>query len=308
MRLAVALALALPAASALAGVCEDAGRAAARRHGVPEALMLALARVESGRGATSHPWAMNVGGAGSFPETRAEAEARARRLVARGASFDLGCFQINHRWHGEAFASVEAMLDPAANADYAARFLTRLHAESGDWLTAAGHYHSRTPSLASRYRARVRSAMARLGGGDAPPSRHATRTARRPAERPETPRPAGGAIASSGRRVASVGDRPRTAGAATGERVAALSSAGNPSAAHDPPAEGTRRPVSSRPAPISVFLPRGAIVTFDARAPLLAGHAVPLIAGRPVPLLSPGRPAGATATAGTIAFAPERAR
>ncbi len=48
---------------------------------------------------------------------------------------DLGCMQINHHYHAEHFKSVEEMLDPRRNVDYAARFLTRLKSrhDTGRW-------------------------------------------------------------------------------------------------------------------------------------------------------------------------------
>ncbi|MEL6767250.1 MAG: hypothetical protein AAFP17_08720 [Pseudomonadota bacterium] len=99
---------------------------------------------------------MNASGTGSWFDTRSAALDSAARRLARGdRNFDLGCFQINHRWHGDAFPSLKAMIDPQTNADYAARFLRSLHSETGDWMTAAGLYHSRTPALARAYRARV---------------------------------------------------------------------------------------------------------------------------------------------------------
>ncbi len=41
-------------------------------------------------------------------------------------SIDVGCMQINLRAHPAAFASIDDAFDPAANADYAARFLRDL--------------------------------------------------------------------------------------------------------------------------------------------------------------------------------------
>jgi soluble lytic murein transglycosylase-like protein len=80
---------------------------------------------------------------------------------ARGArSYDVGCFQINYRWHGQHFASLDQMFDPDANAAYAARFLSELYAEFGDWSRAAGAYHSRTPVLSPRSTASVSTAFA----------------------------------------------------------------------------------------------------------------------------------------------------
>ncbi|MEO1775309.1 MAG: lytic transglycosylase domain-containing protein [Pseudomonadota bacterium] len=165
-------------------MCRQAGEAAAVEHGVPEPLMRAIAMVETGRRVegtvTAWPWSLNVEGAGQFLPNRAALEQAVSRLAqTRRTSFDVGCFQINYRWHGDAFSTAAAMVDPRQNARYAARFLASLASESGDWLTAAGHYHSRTPALAARYRARVRQALANLGSGPsslAPPSSADART------------------------------------------------------------------------------------------------------------------------------------
>jgi hypothetical protein len=131
-------------------------------------VLRALTRTETGRARGGKlepwPWTVNVEGAGRWFDTRAEAEGFIAREQARGArSFDVGCFQINHRWHGEAFASVSQMFDPRANADYAARFMAGLHAETGDWSRAAGFYHSRTPEFFGRDRARFEKIMASAG-------------------------------------------------------------------------------------------------------------------------------------------------
>jgi hypothetical protein len=155
-------------APTLGQVCLAAADAAADEHGVPRAVLRALTRTETGRARGGKlepwPWTVNMEGAGHWFESRAEAEAYVASERARGArSFDVGCFQINHRWHGEAFASVSAMFDPRANADYAARFMAGLHAETGDWGRAAGFYHSRTPEFFGRYRARFEKIMADAG-------------------------------------------------------------------------------------------------------------------------------------------------
>lgn len=68
---------------------------------------------------------------------------------------DIGCFQINSRWHGAAFTSVDQMFDPVENALYAARYLRRLHAEMGSWSAAIAAYHSRDPVRGQAYLDRV---------------------------------------------------------------------------------------------------------------------------------------------------------
>lgn len=138
-------------------LCERATRIASRETGVPEDLLLAIALTETGRGAAGSrrpwPWALNLGGPGFWLDTRAEAEAQLRKAQQDGrTNIDIGCFQLNLRWHGAAFASPASMFDPLQNARYAAEFLRQLHAEFGDWERAIGAYHSRTPELAARYR------------------------------------------------------------------------------------------------------------------------------------------------------------
>ncbi|MEP5154365.1 transglycosylase SLT domain-containing protein, partial [Planktotalea sp.] len=79
----------------------------------------------------------------------------ALELIAKGErSFDLGCFQLNYRWHGAEFVSLDQMISPKENALYAAKFLKALYAEFGDWTEAAGAYHSRTEEHAKAYKAR----------------------------------------------------------------------------------------------------------------------------------------------------------
>lgn len=92
-------------------------------------------------------------GEGHWFENRDAALAYVFENYNRGArSFDIGCFQINFRWHGENFNSIEDMFDPTANAQYAAKFLNDLHTETGDWSAAAGAFHSRTEAEATGYR------------------------------------------------------------------------------------------------------------------------------------------------------------
>ena len=157
------LALGLPAPPARAALCDAAAEAAARAARVPLSVMRAITRVETARARDPWPWTVNVEGQGHWFETRAEAETFVARAMAGGArSIDIGCFQINHRWHGAAFGSISEMFDPQRNAAYAARFLRALHDESGDWSVAAGWFHSRTPERARRYRARVERLRAAL--------------------------------------------------------------------------------------------------------------------------------------------------
>jgi hypothetical protein len=143
---------------AASGACLRAALDAATRHQVPAAILVTIARAETGFGPDREPWpwTLNAAGKGQHFATRDALLHALRDRRAKGeTNLDIGCFQLNFRWHGHAFASLDAMTDPARNADHAARFLRRLFDETGDWKAAAGAYHSRTPPLAASYVARL---------------------------------------------------------------------------------------------------------------------------------------------------------
>lgn len=142
-----------------AHICDRAAQLAARSAQMPASVLRAITRVETGRPKSGQlrpwPWTVNVAGKGYWFDSQQQALAFVKTQLRKGAtSFDLGCFQINYKWHGDQFHSIDDMMDPASNALYAAQFLQKLYVESGDWTMAAGAYHSRTPHYANKYRAR----------------------------------------------------------------------------------------------------------------------------------------------------------
>lgn len=152
-------------------VCRAAAEKASRQTGVPLSVLQAISLTESGRkgsqGFSAWPWTLNIEGRGEWLPDRASALKMAQATLASGIrSFDVGCFQVNYRWHGEAFASLSDMMDPETNALYAAQFMAGLYGEAGNWSAAAGMYHSRTPEHANRYRKTFDRHLATLG--DAP--------------------------------------------------------------------------------------------------------------------------------------------
>ena len=145
--------------------CRIAIAAAEQAVAIPPLLMVAIGKVESGRrdpatgAVVAWPWTINAEGQGSYYESKAQAIAAVRALQARGVqSIDIGCMQINLMHHPNAFASLDQAFDPSANATYAAHFLNDLHAQSNDWLHAAGQYHSSTPELGAAYQTQVAAA------------------------------------------------------------------------------------------------------------------------------------------------------
>ncbi len=159
-------------------VCRQAIAAAERAHGIPAHLLAAIARVESGRRDQTSgtfnpwPWTINMDGEGSFYDSREQAVAAARAMRPHVAvSIDVGCMQISLVHHPDAFASLAQAFDPAANADYGARFLLQLYQTAGSWPKAVGLYHSATPELGQDYQRKVYAAWPeeqRLAGGIVP--------------------------------------------------------------------------------------------------------------------------------------------
>ncbi len=149
------------------GPCQAAARQAAHQTGVPEAVLLAISIAETGRSKAGSlqpwPWAMNTGGESHWFNSADDLYLAAEAVLRDGkTNVDLGCFQLNYRWHAAGFASLDQMIDPVENARYAAGFLADLYAETGDWALAAAAYHSRTPEYAAQYQARFETILASL--------------------------------------------------------------------------------------------------------------------------------------------------
>lgn len=135
--------LAVGAAKAAANPCEPEILRAADRYGVPAGILYAVGLTETGKKGSLQPNALNIEGKAVFPRSRGEALATFENARRQGKTLiDLGCMQINHRYHGDHFRSVEDMLDPHGNVDYAARFLVSLHARHMTWSMAVARYHA----------------------------------------------------------------------------------------------------------------------------------------------------------------------
>ena len=148
-------------------ICDHAAAYAAERSGVPISVLQAISLTETGRKRNGvlrpWPWTVNMEGKGVWFDTEDEARAFVYKNYKEGArSFDVGCFQINYKWHGHEFSSIEEMFQPNPNALYAAKFLFKLYREKGDWSAAAGAYHSRTQKYADKYEVQFNTYRAAL--------------------------------------------------------------------------------------------------------------------------------------------------
>lgn len=132
-------ALAAPSRPAL---CEAAAQEAAAKTGVPLSVLRAIMLTVSGRnseaGLVPWPWTVGAEGQRVWFETADDARGYAyQQLKAGQQALGLGCFQVDYGKYGSEFASLEDMLTPRINAEFAASLLLSLQARTGGWGNAA---------------------------------------------------------------------------------------------------------------------------------------------------------------------------
>lgn len=141
-----------------------------QKFALKENLLSTISLVETGRynpdhplGVNPWPWTVASSKGSTYHKNKKEALADIKNLQAQGIkSIDVGCMQINLKFHGDAFANVEEALEPAKNTAYAASYLKRLYGSTGSWGKAATAYHSGSPDKALKYEEKLISAWRRL--------------------------------------------------------------------------------------------------------------------------------------------------
>ena len=155
-------------AQASPGVCESEITAAAAKYQIPAGILYSVGLTETGRKGSLQPFAMNIEGKAYFESSADAVLQRFSAARAQGAKLiDLGCMQINYYFHGENFSSPNEMLDPRKNVEYAARFLSNLHARHETWTMAVARYHAgpNNDPAQKKYVCRVISNLVATGYG-----------------------------------------------------------------------------------------------------------------------------------------------
>ena len=143
-------------------MCTDETARLERSEKIPKHLLTAISLVETGRWQKTSkeiiawPWTVTANGRGQHFDSREEALAEIEFLRTEGVrNIDVGCMQINLKYHENAFETLSQALDPKANTKYAASFLKKLYASKKNWMKAAGAYHSSTPDKNLKYRSKL---------------------------------------------------------------------------------------------------------------------------------------------------------
>lgn len=150
------------AAEKIAKLCTNQTSSLEQSEEIPAHLLTAISLTETGkwqkgsREILAWPWTVTAHGRGQHFETKEEAQMEVEILMTTGVrNIDVGCMQINLKYHDEAFESLSEALDPKANTAYAAKFLKKLYAQKKDWMQAVGAYHSSTPDKNLKYRTKL---------------------------------------------------------------------------------------------------------------------------------------------------------
>lgn len=123
-----------------------------RLYNIPTGLLKAVSKIES----EYNPLALNDGLKTHKFKTKEEVIDRISYLIQVGkTNFDVGCMQINYRWHSKNFTSPEEMLDVTWNVRYAASLIAGLYKDHGSWQAAIRHYHSYEPKFYKIYSKKI---------------------------------------------------------------------------------------------------------------------------------------------------------
>jgi hypothetical protein len=105
----------------------------------------------------AHPWTISLnfpqGNKAFYLKDRTTAEKKLKELLSKGyKNIDIGCGQINYKWHVHNKLDLDKIFDPKYNLSYSAKYLSSLKVHHKTWNEAVGRYHSATVDKKIRYR------------------------------------------------------------------------------------------------------------------------------------------------------------
>ena len=117
---------------------------------IPNGLLLGIGKAEAGRIKNDEiviwPWTINHAGKSLFFDNKNQVKRYVSKRVKEGDNnLDVGCMQINLKWHKHNFKDIKDMIAIEPNVSYAASFLIQLKGKYGTWEKAIKHYHSSDP-------------------------------------------------------------------------------------------------------------------------------------------------------------------
>tara|TARA_B100000963_G_C22537024_1_gene630279 strand:+ start:239 stop:847 length:609 start_codon:yes stop_codon:yes gene_type:complete len=130
-----------------------------KKYNLPNKLLTSIALVESGfkknKNFYSWPWTLNVSGKSFYFDTKKEILNYLKNNIREKKSMDVGCMQINTKYHLKNFKDLNQIIEPEENVKYAAKFLSDLYKKHRSWNEAIARYHSSIPKRKKRYLKKV---------------------------------------------------------------------------------------------------------------------------------------------------------
>ena len=132
-----------------------------KKFNLPTNLLTSISLVESGikkenKNFSSWPWTLNVEGKPIYFDTKEDVISYLEQNRDK-KSIDIGCMQINTKYHMSNFNSFAQMIEPEENVRYAAIFLAKLFKRHKSWNKAISRYHSSNPNKQRKYLKKVYS-------------------------------------------------------------------------------------------------------------------------------------------------------
>ena len=132
-----------------------------KKFSLPTNLLTSISLVESGikkenKNFSSWPWTLNVEGKPIYFDTKEDVINHLEQNRDK-KSIDVGCMQINTKYHMNNFDSFAQMIEPEENVRYAAIFLAKLFKRHKSWNKAISRYHSSNPNKQRKYLKKVYS-------------------------------------------------------------------------------------------------------------------------------------------------------
>ena len=134
-------------------------------YNLPDKLLTSISLVESGikkeNKIISWPWTLNVSGKSKYFKNK-EDVLFFLKSNAQKKNIDVGCMQINLKYHEKEFDSIESIIDPEKNVKYAAKFLKSLFKKHKRWNEAISRYHSSSPVRKKIYLRKVQNYWSKI--------------------------------------------------------------------------------------------------------------------------------------------------
>jgi len=136
---------------------------------IPKGLLLGIGKAEAIRKINNKyiiwPWTINHAGKSMFFDTKKQMRNYvSKNLKKNDFNIDVGCMQINIKWHKNNFKKIADMFEVSPNISYAASFLLQLKNKHGSWDKAIKHYHSSDPKKNIPYLIKVKSFWKKFEG------------------------------------------------------------------------------------------------------------------------------------------------